>query len=508
MRYRRRQVQGVTVGGSLRTQLSLVFLGIMAMMIVSLMVINSVFLERVYLNHKKTVIRGAYASVNAASESGSITSEAYELELQTICERYDIEILVLDSGSQTVKVVSASDAEFLARVLWDDMMDNDGPETVSIDRRIQEETSKYTLLIETDRRTQTDYIEIWGFLDNGNLVLIRGALESIRDSVELSNRFLIYVGLVIIALGSLLILFISGRVTRPIIELTDISEEMRGLNFEAKYESHHIGPQNELDVLGKNINELSRTLETTIRELKNANLELMQDIARKEKLDEERRDFISNVSHELKTPIALIQGYAEGLQEIADDEESRSYYTEVILDEASRMSTMVSSLLALNQLESGIENVTMTRFDVMEIIREQVRQAQILARQSGAVIEVEDKGELYVWADEFKVGEVLQNYISNALHYVSGEKNILVRTEMREDKVRICVFNTGDQIPEEALEHVWEKFYKVDKARSREYGGSGVGLSIVKAIQENMHQGYGVVNYENGVEFWFELETR
>ena len=504
----RRQVRGVTVGGSLRTQFSLAFLGIMLFTIVSLILINNTFLEKVYSEHKKNAIKAAYSSVNMASESGSIESDAYELELQTICERYDIEVLVLDSDTQTVKVVSASDAEFLARVLWDDMTDNTGPGSVALDRQIQEETEKYTLQIETDRRTQTDYIEIWGFLDNGNLVLIRSALEGIRDSVAISNQFLLYVGIAIMLIGAVLILILSGMVTRPIVELTDISEEMMGLNFEVKYKSRHLGAQNELDVLGSNINELSKTLETTIRELKNANLELMQDLARKEKLDEERRDFIANVSHELKTPIALIQGYAEGLQEIADDQESRDYYTEVILDEASRMSTMVASLLSLNQLESGKDSTNMTRFDVAQIIREQVRSAGILAKQKGATIEMEDRGELYVWADEFKVSEVLQNYLSNAVHYVSGDNQILVRTVTGEDKVRICVFNTGDPIPEDSLERVWEKFYKVDKARTREYGGSGVGLSIVKAIQENMHQGYGVVNYENGVEFWFELETR
>ena len=127
------------------------------------------------------------------------------------------------------------------------------------------------------------------------------------------------------------------------------------------------------------------------------------------------------------------------------------------------------------------------------------RQKQISGR-------MEDYPSIYVWADEFKTEEVFMNYFSNAIHYALREKVIDVRLRMQKNTVRISVFNTGNPIPEESLDHIWEKFYKVDKARTREYGGSGIGLSIVKAIMESMNQGYGVVNYDNGVEFWYELE--
>ena len=112
-----------------------------------------------------------------------------------------------------------------------------------------------------------------------------------------------------------------------------------------------------------------------------------------------------------------------------------------------------------------------------------------------------------MWADEYMAEEVLTNYISNAFHHVDGERRIEVRIIPNGDRVRVSVFNTGAQIPEDDLDKVWIKFYKVDKARTREYGGSGVGLSIVKAIMESMNQKYGVDNYSNGVLFWFELET-
>ena len=221
-----------------------------------------------------------------------------------------------------------------------------------------------------------------------------------------------------------------------------------------------------------------------------------------------RKEFLSNVSHELKTPIALIQGYAEGLKEgINDDAESRDFYCDVIMDEAAKMNTMVKKLLTLNQLEFGNEVVAMERFDITALIKNYIASSEILLRQKEITVRMEDYGAIYVWGDEFRVEEVFMNYFSNAINYAQGEKVIDVKILQEEDTVKVSVFNTGNPIPEESLEHLWEKFYKVDKARTREYGGSGIGLSIVKAIMESLNQQYGVVNYENGVEFWFTLDA-
>lgn len=169
-------------------------------------------------------------------------------------------------------------------------------------------------------------------------------------------------------------------------------------------------------------------------------------------------------------------------------------------------------LLDLNQLEFGKDIVTMERFDIVALIQNFLASAEILILQNEVKVKVNQSEPIYVWADEFKTEEVVRNYFSNALNHVSGEKIIEIKYRQIEEpnagRVRVSVFNAGEPIPEEALSHIWEKFYKVDKARTREYGGSGVGLSIVKAIMESMNQQYGVINYTNGVEFWFELETK
>lgn len=254
---------------------------------------------------------------------------------------------------------------------------------------------------------------------------------------------------------------------------------------------------------------MSERLESTISELKKANNRLLEDIEQKDKLEKMRNEFLGNVSHELKTPIALIQGYAEGLREgVNEDAESREFYCDVIMDEAAKMNQMVKNLLTLNQLEFGDEDIVFERFDLTELVRGVIQSMEILAQQAEAKVIFRQQEPVYVWADEFKAEQVVRNYMSNAFHHVGGEKVVEVKMLSDGEKARVSVFNTGAPIPEEDVAHIWDKFYKVDKAHTREYGGNGIGLSIVKAIMESLHQKYGLNNYDNGVEFWFELDVK
>lgn len=483
---------------SLRRHFAVIFISLVAGTILLCLVLNSTLLEKYYINRKINALIRAYDSMNAAASAGDITSDTFDIELQKICGKYNIDVLVADSDSETVKA-SMSDANNTIKHLLNNIIAGVDPDTV-----LREEED-YKMQIVTDARTKTEYIEMWGVLDTGYLFMIRSALEGIRESVDISNHFLAYVGTVAVIVSAILALWLSSRVTKPIRELTRISEQMKHLDFNAKYEG---SDKTEIAVLGRNINELSETLETTISELKTANNELLGDIEKKEQIDEMRKDFLANVSHELKTPIALIQGYAEGLKEgVSDDVASREFYCDVIMDEASKMNLMVKRLLTLNQLEFGNDVVNMERFDIVALIRNYIASADILIRQAGVSVRMEDYGAIYVWGDEFRVEEVFMNYFTNALHYAQKEKIVDIKVETLQQRVKISVFNTGSPIPDDSVQHIWEKFYKVDKARTREYGGSGIGLSIVKAIMESMNQSYGVVNYDNGVEFWFTLDT-
>ena len=462
--------------------------------------INNTFLERYYMKDKQKALLETYQVLNRASNEDKIGTDEFDIEFQKICGRYNVSFILLDAESKTLKT-STPDYSTLSRRLLNNLFEQNYEDN---DRLLQK-GEKYEMQIATDDRINTDFLEMWGVLDNGNLFLLRCPLESIRESVNLANRFLAYVGFGAAIVSAVIVLIISGKITKPIKELTEISERMIHLDFEAKYTGKS---KTEIALLGQNINELSCTLEQTISELKSANNELQRDIEKKNKIDEMRKEFLSNVSHELKTPIALIQGYAEGLKEgISDDEESRDFYCEVIMDEASKMNNMVKKLLTLNQLEFGNDNVTMERFDIVSLIKNYLQSAEILCRQKDVKVIMKEYQPIYVWADEFMVEEVFGNYFSNAMNHVADDKVIDVKLLVKEKTVRISVFNTGEPIPEESISHIWEKFYKVDKARTREYGGSGVGLSIVKAIMDALKREYGVENYNNGVEFWFELET-
>ena len=483
---------------SMKRQFVFIFILLITSTILLCLLANSTLLEKYYINNKKNVLIKSYASINAASSAGDITSELYDIELQKIRDKYNINVLVLDSDSKMVKTTMI-DQEFAIKHLLNNIFYGVNKEDVLVDNE------GYMIQIVTDGRTQTEYIEMWGMLDNGYFFILRSALESIQESVSISNRFMAYVGFIAIIVSILLVIGLANRITKPIMELAGISERMKHLDFNAKYTGND---RTEIAILGHNINEMSEALESTISELKTANNQLLKDIEKKDQIDEMRREFLSNVSHELKTPIALIQGYAEGLREgINDDEESREFYCDVIIDEAAKMNIMVRKLLTLNQLESGSEVVSMERFDITALIRNYISSSDILLKERDISVRMEDYEAIYVWGDEFKVEEVFMNYFTNAIHYAQGENIIDVKLRSVDRQGRISVFNTGAPIPQDSIEHIWEKFYKVDKARTREYGGSGIGLSIVKAIMESMNQKYGVTNYENGVEFWFTLDV-
>ena len=193
---------------------------------------------------------------------------------------------------------------------------------------------------------------------------------------------------------------------------------MADLDFDAKYTSDG---SNEIGELGENFNRMSEKLESTISELKKANNSLQKDIEQKDKLEKMRNEFLGNVSHELKTPIALIQGYAEGLKEgVNEDAESREFYCDVIMDEASKMNQMVKNLLTLNQLEFGDEDIVFERFNLTALVKGVLQSMEIMADQAGAKIMLHTEEDIYAWADEFKVEQVVRNYVSNACHHVSG----------------------------------------------------------------------------------------
>ena len=499
---------------SIRRQLVAIFIGIIVLILAAIYFVNTIFLERFYLLHKQEDLRRLYYAMEQAlylDEDGLYEEKP---ELQKMIERYNISVLVMSFDFKEVVIHGGINSPgFLQTLLFGHIArsittpDDLFYQFIRYEHppEILYESEQYALLKVEDWLTGLDYLEKWGQFPQGFRFLIRSPLEGIRESAALANNFLLYVGLVGVFVGGILVWFFANRITKPLQELAKLSRRMSTLDFEARYKG---GGNNEIAVLGDSFNQMSRQLESTLSELKGANNQLVKDIEHKEKMADMQSELLGNVSHELKTPIALIQGYAEGLREgIHEDLENRQFYCDVIIDETLKMNQMVKNLLTLNQLEYGSDELQFTRFNIVEMIRSVLNSCEILIQQAAVKVDFIAGKDLYVWADEFKTEQVLLNYLTNAINHVKNEKRIEIRIVSRGNVLRISVFNSGNPIPEEDIPKIWDKFFKVDKSHSRAYGGNGIGLSIVQAIMKSFHQDYGVRNFANGVEFWFELDA-
>ena len=436
-----------------------------------------------------------------------ILSDYQKLELDVQALWNDVSILVAqNSNAVYFSTTSSPDTmKYMLDRLLPNLYPGKKPEYNSY-KKIKNVDNIYDLYESHDIRTRSNFLElVWNDEDMDTYILIRTSVESLQSNVEIANKFLAYAGILVAFLVSVCVFFATKSFIRPVEELSGIAKRMSNLDFNVKYK---VESNDEIGELGRSINLLSEKLEDTISELKSANNQLQTDIEQKVHVDEMRKEFLSNVTHELKTPIALIQGYAEGLKDnISEDAESREFYCDVIIDEASKMNKMVKKLLTLNQIEFGNDTIEMERFDVVALIRSVLENSDILLKQKEIRVQFERAEAVEVWADEYMIEEVVTNYLTNAIHHAENEKVIDIRVRRDGEHVRVSVFNTGTPIPQEDIDKVWIKFYKVDKARTREYGGNGIGLSIVKAIMESHNKPYGVINHSNGVEFWFELDA-
>jgi len=491
---------------SIRIQIAFATICIITLTIAMCLFANMFFLERIYTKNKKQSLIETYQLLEENSTLEKLTEESFVTMLDRVCNKYNLSMIILNERNYPV-LYSTMNLETLVNKL----VKYQWGQAESVD--ILQRTDTYIVQRTLDGRANNENMEMWGMLPNGYTFLFTTPLESIAESAAVSNKFMRNIGIASVVLGGIIAWIYSGKFSEPILKLADFSEKLTKLDFEAKYSGKH---KNEIGVLGNNMNRLSHALQKTISELKTANIELKQDIQKKQVMDEKRKEFIGNVSHELKTPIALIQGYAEGLREglVIDDPENMQYYLDVICDEANRMNHMVKNLMELNELESGGSHLVVERFDIVSLVRNLISNASVLLKDVDAKIVFDAPESIFVWGDEFKVEEVVMNFLTNAIHHVkkpTTEKpqdtfakiHITIRQEA--EKAKVMIFNTGEQIPQDDIALIWDKFYKVDKARTRAYGGSGIGLSIVKAIVHSMNESCGVENVQDGVQFWFTL---
>lgn len=482
---------------SMRTRLFLGMTGLIIFFVLFSLLMNSQFLDRYYIWHKKDMLFESKKTIDRIY-NGDPESISYEMENFERNRGLNISIITAD---YILKYNSSfrQGPDFGRRPDRRPLLIY--PFEQKLAKLARGESVTGTV---KDPRLQSNFLVVVSRLSNGEILVLSTPLAAIKESTAIANRFFMFTGLITVILGGIAVFLYAGRFTRPILDLNDIAQRMSNLDFSKKYP---IESEDELGQLGSSINSLSEQLDKAITELKDANDKLKEDIEHERKIDKMRKQFISNVSHELKTPIALIQGYAEGLKlNVNEDEENRDFYCDVIMDETDKMNRLVKDLLDLSQIESGYFKIETTVFDISSLIDSLLDKYRPILSEREINIEVEKNESLHAYGDITRIEQVLINYLNNAINHVDENKLIKIAAAEWGNKFRVTVHNTGKAIPEESLDKIWTSFYKVDKARTRAYGGTGLGLSVVRAIQELHHNAYGVENKDNGVMFWFEVD--
>lgn len=324
-------------------------------------------------------------------------------------------------------------------------------------------------------------------------------LSFIQEGLEISTRYHLLIIVLALIIGSSMSFVFSKKMTDPILELKEITQRISLLDFNIKFEKER---KDEIGELGYAINKMGGTLEKNIDEINKVNKKLMEDIENEKRLDKLRKEFIASVSHELKTPIAIIQGYAQGLMEnIAETEEDRNFYCEIIVEESLKMDSLVKELLLITQMDSGYFKIEKEKVDLYQMIKD------IRDKYSSKNREIKYIGEkdIFAYCDEKYIDRVLENLVVNALKYSTGDREVTITVEDIENRYKVIISNESENLSEDDLENIWTPFYRVNKARDRD--GHGLGLAIVRGILENHKSNFGVyITEKNIINFWFELE--
>ena len=480
---------------SLKHKLALIIATMLILVILIVCVLNVTFFEKYYINNRKDKLISSYNDMKKIIVDKGFVEDEIKEEMLRLSKLHNINVFVVDTNWKTA-YSTQNNAEFTYRWLQRFMFSNDGSIEVLADN------NNYTIKKGYDYDSRMSYMVIYGTLLDGTQIVMQVVIESIRENVTLFNRFICIIGVCVLIVSIFAVYIVASKFTKPVDDLSHIAEEMSNMNFDVKYTGSY---DNEIGILGQSMNQMSDNLKNNIAKLKQANYELQKDIENKNMMADRQKEFIANVSHELKTPIALIQGYAEGLKDgVIEDRESMLFYCDVIADQADKMNRLVKSLLSLDRIESGRKETSINRFNLSEMIDAIIKTNYIKLNQNKIEVLADIQETVYVWYDEMHIEEVFTNFFVNAINHSNGI--IKVAVEKNDKKVKIEVYNSGENIPENDMERIWEKFYKVDKARTREYGGNGIGLSIVKAILDSYGTSYGVNNQKDGVNFWFELE--
>ncbi|WP_242291408.1 HAMP domain-containing sensor histidine kinase [Bacillus cereus group sp. BfR-BA-01356] len=341
-------------------------------------------------------------------------------------------------------------------------------------------------------------------IENGRITeyaFVIASLQPVNEAMLVLKDYYVYALIIVFLVIILLSFYYSKIIVKPLIKINRVTKKMANFDFSEKLP---VTADDEIGGLSGSINTLSVNLKDRIDRLNVANTKLQQDIERERQLEKTRKEFISGVSHELKTPLSVIRSFAEGIKDGVSKD--TSYYTDVILEETENMNRLIVEMLELAKLESGTYKLDMTTFSIGELTQQVYTKLLFSMEEKHLQVNIDADPSILVKANRSRIEQVVVNLLSNAIRYTPEGEKIQVSIIEAEDTVKVEIENTGNPIPEESLEKIWDRFYRLDASRSRHTGGTGLGLSIVKNILDLHHAEYGVYNTTNSVVFYFNLQ--
>lgn len=341
---------------------------------------------------------------------------------------------------------------------------------------------------------------------NDSIIISVSSIQPIQEAALVIKDFYKYLAIGFIIIGIILSSIYANLITKPLLKINKVAKKMSSMDFSAKCT---VNSDDEIGNLGKTLNFLSSNLNSALEDLKQKNLQLEKDIEKERKLETLRKDFVAGVSHELKTPIGIIAGYAEGLKDGVATGENALIYLDTIIDESKKMSQLVSNMLELSRLESDTIELNFEEFNIIRLIQKTIKKLSLDFNSKSIEVIFNNKLEYaYVLGDVFQLEHVITNLLTNAFKYSPNNERVIISIieDTEKNKYFISIENTGCHIPEDELENIYTKFYRLDKSRNRSDNSNGLGLAIVKRILLNHKSEYFIKNTDFGVKFSFSLD--
>lgn len=487
---------------SITRKLFIITTVVFGLFICGTLIIQSVFFESFYANKKRNDLKSTIENFRESYNKAEVKDRVAE-----ILEEYEGDSnikLVIWSGTGKLTFLAETQrnrAEYLRlRELTDFAI-----QWVQVPESITTLINQNKTIIVTTKDIQNldkKLIAITPNMESGEVIFAISSLQNVSEAASVINQFYIYffIGAIIIVIA--LSLIYSNMIGKPLVKINRTATKMANLDFSEKctFKSN-----DEIGNVAASLNFLSENLDNALTSLRTANAKLEEDIEKERNLEKMRKEFVASVSHELKTPITLIDGYAVGLKDDIFEGEEKDFYLDVIIDEARKMGHLVTDMLDLSQLESGNFKLTLEEFNLKELVVLTLKKYETLFTEKLVRIETNLMDNVRINADFGRMEQVLTNFITNALKHVDENGSIRVNMVDKGEYISVEVENTGSHMPEEELDRIWDKFYKLDKSRNRKLGGTGIGLSIVKNILTLHGYGYGVSNTEDGVKFFFNV---